>query len=189
MIADITLLGPDGKVVAQVDGLVLVETTRADLKRQLQQDLSHWFYQIQWEEKPRVGTPAGRPFRAKRPCGWCWPGRAASGRIWPNSLRDQGHRCDTRVAGRAIRADRHEDHYQIDPASRDDYLRLFSEVFGSGEAPCRGIVHLWGLDSRCSPDAGVEQLHEDQAVWWAASFISCRPRARPSCRGRPACGW
>jgi 8-amino-7-oxononanoate synthase/malonyl CoA-acyl carrier protein transacylase len=167
VVANVTLLAPDGKVVAKIDGLLLIEATRADLQRQLQEDMGDWFYEFQWRDQPRIGSPTATA-PDERPVWLVLADGGDVGERLASGIRDHGHRCVVVRPGTEF-AEIDEDRYEIAPGRRDDYAQLLTQTLAEGNAPCRGIVHLWGLDSRFADDAdanvnvNVKCLHEDQA--------------------------
>jgi acyl transferase domain-containing protein/aryl carrier-like protein len=40
-----------------------------------------------------------------------------------------------------------DDHYRVDPLEPGDFQKVFKDVFGRAGAVCRGVLHLWNLDT------------------------------------------
>jgi acyl transferase domain-containing protein len=53
-------------------------------------------------------------------------------------------------------------HIQIDPESPQDFVRLFREIRWSDLPPCRGIVHLWALETPPFEETSIEVLRASQ---------------------------
>ncbi|MHB1132627.1 MAG: type I polyketide synthase [Chloroflexota bacterium] len=53
------------------------------------------------------------------------------------------------------------DRYLLDPTNPADFRRLLGEVSAAGLAGCKGVVHLWGLDSAPPPETSVATLVAD----------------------------
>jgi acyl transferase domain-containing protein/acyl carrier protein len=79
-------------------------------------------------------------------------------------LRAVGDRCALIVAAEGeARSWEHRDPLRIDPLDPQHAERLVREVVAKDDLPCRGIVHLWGLDTTPASRTTLEALTQEQA--------------------------
>ena len=144
LIADVQLLTPQGETIAVVRGLRLRRISRKMLKRGLQEDVSDWFYEIDWQPKARPG--AATADEADRPGSWLiFADRGGVATALYERLSQHGQRCVLIRGGKSFQASQ-PDRYRIDPTEPEHYKRLLAEALGDDYPPCRGVVHLWSLD-------------------------------------------
>jgi acyl carrier protein len=79
------------------------------------------------------------------------------------ALRNRGQRCVLIWPG-----DHYQqlsaDSYQIVPAQSEDMKRLLREIYNHDSPPCRGILHLWSLQSSIADVPTVDQLLQGQRI-------------------------
>ncbi|MCC6191324.1 MAG: type I polyketide synthase, partial [Anaerolineales bacterium] len=131
-------------------------------RRAANTDPNHLFYAVQWQ--PAALNPAP----AAPAASWLiLADRAGHGAALRAALEAGGQRCVTVLAGEAY-ASPSPDVYQLDPEDPAAFKRLLREAL-AGRPPCRGVVHLWGLDAPVAPEAErgaacVSALHLVQAL-------------------------
>jgi acyl transferase domain-containing protein/NADPH:quinone reductase-like Zn-dependent oxidoreductase/acyl carrier protein len=151
--ADLTLETPDGRVVAEIEGMRFAP---ADRRALVDGDaLDRLLYRVVWERSSEE-APAG-PADA----GGEWllfADRGGGAHALEQSLMEVGGRCSLVRAGTAY-AREDERHWTLDPADPAQLERLFAEGDWGERRSLRGIVHLWNLDlaplgvDRADPDA------------------------------------
>ncbi len=139
---------PQGALVLEVRGFV---ARRLALPKQAQH--ADWFFEVGWVEKPR--PPVDGPLTADG----AWlilSDFQGVGAALEARLRELGQAC-LRVPV--------PDTWGRNSWSTNDwsaeqraYAELFSQRFGKDLPPCRGIIHLAGLDADLGPTPGLAEL-------------------------------
>lgn len=157
--ADITVLAPDGEVVAELEGLRLRQVNRELLMRQMRRDIDDWLYRIDWQPKHRSGaspeTDTG-----------CWlilADRGGAGAKLASELRDRGHRCVVAEPGDAYEQ-KSDQEYTVCPSRVEDFGRMLDDAFEGEEAQVDGVVHLWSLNAASVDKADGEALNDAQTL-------------------------
>ncbi|QQR41971.1 SDR family NAD(P)-dependent oxidoreductase [Myxococcus xanthus] len=137
---DVTLLDDQGRVVAEVQRLVCKKVSAGS---QPADEVDRWTYSVQWQPQPRVaredavaGRGAGR-----------WLVFADARGVGQSLARGLAEHAEVSVvveAG-ASYARLSEDHYRVNPSRLEDFQALLRDAF-SEQSPCKGMVHLYGLD-------------------------------------------
>lgn len=158
--ADFSVLDEDGRLVAELTGLLMKRVGRNVLSLAREQRFSDWLYELQWRPQARpvleVGSGAG-------PSKWLiFADQGGIGERLAELMRERGESCISVSAGTAYER-MGEGAWSIDPEHLDDFDRLLRESLDVDEG-CRGIVHLWGLDSNLEEDMSVSSLKRAQAV-------------------------
>ncbi len=127
-------------------------------------DLSDLFYQVEWEEKAlaNVSLPTNLT-----PGTWLIFAES-NGRLWENLvdlLEKQGQTCIVVFAGEerwsiALKGER--EMWQINPARLQDFQNLIDSTLTNDLPPCKGIVHLWSLETTKTAETTIESLEIDQ---------------------------
>ncbi|MGD1807095.1 type I polyketide synthase [Dapis sp. BLCC M126] len=127
-------------------------------------DISDLFYQVEWEEKAltNVSLPTNLT-----PGTWLIFAES-NGRLWENLvdlLEKQGQTCIVVFAGEerwsiALKGER--EMWQINPARLQDFQNLIDSTLTNDLPPCKGIVHLWSLETTPTADTTIESLEIDQ---------------------------
>ncbi|NVJ10208.1 SDR family NAD(P)-dependent oxidoreductase, partial [Myxococcus sp. AM001] len=139
---DVRILDETGRVCVELEGLRFQQVSRSALRRMLGTGRD-WTYELAWELRPLQALPDGMAPRG------AWVLLAEGGGLadaLAKSLEAQGARCVLVRAGGAFEAHAGGT-FTVDPARSEDFSRLLHEVAATGGEPCRGIVHLWGLEA------------------------------------------
>ncbi|MDC3954535.1 type I polyketide synthase [Polyangium jinanense] len=150
-----------------------VEATKEPLDEQV--------YEVQWKLAPRAGS-AGRP----RSAGGAWlvfGDRGGVGAELAARLRARGDGCVFVEAGSEY-ARTADDAYRLCPFHRDAYGRLLEDAFGPGE-PCRGVIHLWSLDTTPWDETTAETVTTDQRISSISALYLSQALLRKNFRERP----
>jgi acyl transferase domain-containing protein/NADPH:quinone reductase-like Zn-dependent oxidoreductase/NAD(P)-dependent dehydrogenase (short-subunit alcohol dehydrogenase family)/acyl carrier protein len=143
--ANITLCEDSGRVLAYIENCQLREVRREALLHALGRDLSDSLYEVEWQAEPRGALAA--PVDTRDPGAWIvFTDAAAVGDALIERLQAHGQRCIRVVAGSHYRLIS-TDSYEINGAAPQDVRRLLDDVAGDDGLRCRGIVHLWSLDT------------------------------------------
>src|SRR5581483_3784305 len=75
--------------------------------------------------------------------------------------------------------------YQLRPDQPAEFERLLSEALGPGQLPCRGIIHLWGIDAMGLEHIAGDVLEQDQEPGCASVLHLVQALARIGWRNAP----
>ncbi len=133
------------------------------------EDVHDWFYQIAWENKPLVMSPADS---ARAGNFLLLADDAGVAEELAGRLAADGATCIQVVPGEAFaRPASGDEPYTVRPTSAEDFAELLRQTCGEGEATCAGIVHCWGLRSDNPEDDG-------EAAWEKARDLGCASALR-----------
>ncbi|NES77484.1 MULTISPECIES: type I polyketide synthase [unclassified Okeania] len=127
-------------------------------------DLSDLFYQVEWEEKALAN--ASLPTNLT-PGTWLIFAES-NGRLWENLvdlLEKRGQTCIVVFAGEerwsiALKGER--EMRRVNPAQLQDFQNLIDILLTTELPPCKGIVHLWSLETTSTAETTIESLEKDQ---------------------------
>jgi malonyl CoA-acyl carrier protein transacylase len=139
---DIRIVSLDGNIIADVEGLQLIKSSRTALIAATTDALSNWLYTVTWRKKsrsPQVDQTTGnKPFE---PAG-DWLILADDGgfsQVLATLLEQRGAGCQQISAS------------ELDPSDPDRLRHLLSQHFDQNPS-CPGVIHAWSLNE--APDAG-----------------------------------
>jgi len=167
---NIILVDNQGGVIADLERLRLTATTPSALLSSLQPDISHWYYQINWQAQPlKAPTPLQTQINK-------WLVLAEDAQLVA-TLQDKGHECI-----RVSPGDRYQQlapqHYQINPTVAEQCQQLLAENPG-----ITGIVHLWGIREPQSKDnLEIQTIQEKSCaalLHLVQAIINSKPQAMP----------
>ncbi len=145
---DVFLLDEDGRTMLEASGLRLKRLDR-NARREGEQDLDEWLYEIRWEPKalPEQGeAPVQRE-------GWLvFTDHGDVGGKLQELLRDCGHSCVTISPGKDY-SEESPGRYSLDPDDPEQFRSLLADVADAELPPLRGVVYLWGLETALSEEA------------------------------------
>ncbi len=155
--ADISLCDDSGRLVLRIERCQLREVSREALVRARDEDLRDATYEVEWVAEPRRSRPS---LEAVAPGVWIvFADRSPISSLVIDGLREQHQRC-VRVDPGAAFALLDTDHYEADATSAADLQRVASEIAQQAGGRCRGIVHLWSLDTVPMHDAAIASSQE-----------------------------
>lgn len=149
---DIRLLDETGCLVAEIEGLRIENIGRihsqsfAHHKAQnlSVDDTNEWLYELQWQHEPNLEKkPAQRSSGA-----WLILADDKNvGEALATLLESHGEKHALIFPGKSYECLEKGNRYRLDPTQPGDFLRFFKDVVEAPNFRCRGIIHLWGLDS------------------------------------------
>ncbi|MGH9754660.1 MAG: type I polyketide synthase [Blastocatellia bacterium] len=169
---DVLVLNEDGQPVLEANGLS-VKRVRSRAERNAEESLGEWFYEIQWQAKEE-----SRPEsigKKDEPGVWLiFADVGGVGEGLATCLEEHGATClvvfpenasekTRRVAG-SEQPERN--HYWVDPADVSALKAIVNEAFAPGNPPCKGVIHLWGLEL---PGGSEFSL----SAWESAQTLGC----------------
>ncbi|NET67637.1 MAG: SDR family NAD(P)-dependent oxidoreductase, partial [Moorea sp. SIO1G6] len=137
--ADILLVDNQGTILAELEGLRVRATTANALLRSLQPDISHWYYQINWQAQALPSTTPSPAATSK------WLVLAEDTHL-VEALEHKGHEC-IRVSAGQTYEQLSPQHYQINPTSAEQFQQLLEENPGMTR-----VVHLWSVPELVGKD-------------------------------------
>ncbi|MBE9169285.1 type I polyketide synthase [Pleurocapsales cyanobacterium LEGE 06147] len=144
-----------------------------------------WFYEVEWELKARANAESTPTADSSAQSGrWLIfaDRHSGIGEALAILLQERGESCVTVLSGEAYQSSA-AGPWQINPAQPEDFQRLLKEIADIDERPCRGIVHLWALDS-VSEETGIleswssDLLHSCGSVLHLVQALSSANLAR-----------
>ncbi len=147
--ADISVCDDMGRLLVRIDRCQLREVSRDALMHERGKDLRDSLYEVEWLAEAR-SRRAG--IEAVAPGVWIvFADTTPLSDTLIERLREQHQRCIRVDAGTAFAA-AGLDHYEIEPAAAADMQRVIADVGRETRGQCRGIVHLWSLDTATMHD-------------------------------------
>ena len=139
---DVILLDEEGHVVLEALGLRVQR-----LERHRQQHLDDWLYEIQWQPKEYLlSEQAPEPLPQGQQGRWLiFADNDGLGQTLGDLLEERGETCVFISPGETYQC-LELGRYQLHPAQPEEFQQLLTSAFGDDQPPCRGIVHLWGLE-------------------------------------------
>ncbi|NES02152.1 MAG: type I polyketide synthase [Okeania sp. SIO2F4] len=145
-------------------GTLHATSLRQDKKPSKKSDFSDLFYQVEWDEKALTNTTLPTNLT---PGTWLIFAES-NGYLWENLvdlLEKQGQTCIVVFAAEerwslALKGER--EMRQINPARLQDFQNLIDIVLTTELPPCKGIIHLWSLETTPTAETTIESLERDQ---------------------------
>jgi hypothetical protein len=155
--------GADRMVANSMDLQPPLEQYEALLHR-AEDSLDRWLYQMIWRPQSR---PEAEPMLQKsafQSGSWLiFADRGGFGIRLAGLLADHGAHCHLVFPG-AGRQPSGQRLYRIDPAQPQDFEWLLSHVWENGQAPLRGVIHLWSLGENVREEITLPFLQETQLL-------------------------
>ncbi len=185
---DLFLLDESGQVVLEARDLRAQRLDR-DTQRATQQDLSEWFYEIQWEPKARPQQDqTSDPLPPDHGGSWLiFADSDGLGQTLGSLLEARGETCVIVSPGETYRISE-PGHHQLNPAHPEDFLQLLKDTFGSDRPACRGVVHLWGLEAAPPNETTLASLEAAQRLGCGSVLHLVQALAQAGWRDSP-CLW
>ena len=181
---DVFLIDDEGQIILEALDFRIQRVER-DAQSDAEVDLDDWLYTVQWEAQARPEHPeqqskgeGARPEEeqvpVEEPGSWVIfapdstlsPRRedsASVAKTLQTLLEAQGETCFIVAPGATFEASE-PGYYRLNPANRNDFQQLFADVLDSERPICRGVIHLWSLDSEAldanaTTQASLETIH------------------------------
>jgi acyl transferase domain-containing protein/acyl carrier protein len=149
----------EGELLIDVQGMHILSLEAESTTRESPERL---FYELAWQP---VVMPAGGIAEPELPGTWVLLiDDGGCGLSLAARLQEHGASCVAVAAGTDYWRSADGSSYLIDPACPEHFRRLFADVASGGALPCRGLVHLWGLDAPAAAELGVDSLMAAQSA-------------------------
>jgi acyl transferase domain-containing protein/acyl carrier protein len=135
-------------------------------------DPDNWLYELQWQLKGRVEEPTAAPnginpgiYPKINPSPGSWLIFADNGGVGTAlAARMQAAGESSVLVTRGASFNRIDDnHFRLDPAVSEDYRQLFVAALATPPR-CRGIIHLWSLDTDFTETSAADSLQTAQSL-------------------------
>jgi acyl transferase domain-containing protein/aryl carrier-like protein len=163
---DIYIRDRHGNVMIEVIGL-RAQRLDASLTQDTSENIEDWFYEIEWQTK-KINIGKNQPELTSPPSKGTWLIFADSrgiGKSLANRLLSLGERCAMVHPGEKFKRDSESgevEQFTINPAQRGDMKKLVKTAIGTKQPVCRGVIHLWSLDSPDPKEISLTSLQEAQ---------------------------
>lgn len=160
---DAYLFDEDGSLVAEVYGFRVQRVDRQAARSA--EDTGEWLHTLAWHPQEaavpqEAAAPEGQP--------GLWlilSDRQGFGQGLAERLRLQGQECLLVTAGTTCHVDRGNGPspvYTLRAGNAADFQELLTHALGTEVAHCRGIIHLWGVDTPASDSMTAAELAASQ---------------------------
>lgn len=112
------------------------------------QPVNDWLYEVEWQLKSHeLPESALESIQPGQNGSWLiFADRGGIGSALATLLEERGETCFIVFPGEAYDTSEGRD-WQINPVQPEDFERLLKEIRSTEKLPCRGVVHLWSLES------------------------------------------
>ena len=160
LVGDVLLLDEDGVVLIEALGLRLQYLSGAQ-QSILGADLDEFLYELEWQPKSLSSNGHATPGLSPSGTWLALVDESGIGEALARHIEDAGGRCIRVFPGRTFeRTGR--DHFNLRLAHAEDTRRLFDAVVEEGGPPCRGVLHMWSLDTPPPEETTVASLEQAQ---------------------------
>lgn len=126
--------------------------------------VSDWFYQIDWQSKPRSTQPDLTALLAQQPGQWIiLADRKGLGQALAARLRAYQHRCLVLVLGKTF-IPLAQETWSINPERTENLKTLLQERLSDHSLPLHGLIHLWSLDAIQASDLSAADITQSQII-------------------------
>jgi Polyketide synthase modules and related proteins len=148
---------------------VLVEQHQQQLKAARTKE---WFYQLDWQLKPRGLKTAREEIGFHQPGSWLiLADRTGVGQALSELLQGRGQNCVLVYAAEACCQSKETATRSINPAVLAEFEALFRYLLRDRALPpLRGIVHLWSLEAALPGELTIPSLEQAQ-TWGCGSVL------------------
>jgi len=158
--ADVRLFDETGQTLAEVTGLRLQRL--GSIQSVVAQDVSGWFYALDWQPKARSGQRSTGQDRITH-----WLVLADSGGIGDrlaHLMEKQGQTCVLASIGQEFSVVERGRRYTLNPADPEGAKRLLHDLHREIQPGHLGVVYLWGLDVTPVEKTTVASLEADRTL-------------------------
>ncbi|WP_437970634.1 type I polyketide synthase [Sorangium sp. So ce260] len=183
LVGDLHLIDDEGQVLVEVLGLRaerIAPRARGDGEER-SEGAGELLYALEWRRRELEGEGGGGV--VPRGAWLVLSDRGGTGAALSAQLERRGE-----ATVRAVAAERYERveprRYRLDPSDASGYAALLGDAF-SEEHPCRGVVHLFGLDGTGPEATSAETLVSDQRLGSLSALLLAKALVRRGWRDMP----
>jgi len=181
VIGDVRLLDEAGRAVVEILGL---RFESLDAHRAAEENPDDWLYEFQWQLKQHLGEQGAVPLRATGENWFIFADRDGVGEALAALLDAQGARSILVSHGDSYEAT-DSSHFRIRPEKPEDLRQLFATASLANQSVCRGIVHLWSLDTPAPQEITGASLKTAQSLGCGNVLPLIQELARAELRDLP----
>ncbi len=161
---DVFLLDGKGNVMLEACGLKL-QRIDFDLPAERSEDFRDWLYELRWEQKePGPDEQAPAEQAPGLPGSWLiFSDRRGVGAKLQALLEKNGRTCVVVSAAEKTKIGKTGWHH-LDSTCPEDFQKLLTAISTPDQPRCRGVIHLWSLDSVSAEDVSVSTIEKDQEL-------------------------
>ena len=172
-------------IVANSTDLQLHREQSEALLHRAEDSLDRWLYQVVWRPQARPEPELTLQKSAFQSGSWLiFADRGGFGTRLAEFLADHGAHCHLVFPG-ASRQLSGQRLYRIDPARPQDFEWLLNQVWGNGQPPLRGVIHLWSLGEDVHEEITLPFLQETQLLGSGSALHLVQALARAEGAHRP----
>ncbi len=168
--AEIKLVDSQGQILAEIIGLRVMETTVSALLKGLQPDISHWYYQINWQAQPLKNSTKKQTEK------WLVLAKDTQTKI-VESLEEKGQECIVISPGKTYKKLAPQ-HYEINSNNSEEFTQILEE-----NPDTTGIINLWGLESQQNKEQIELQTIQEQIcgsiLYTLQAIVKTKPKKNP----------
>jgi natural product biosynthesis luciferase-like monooxygenase protein len=154
---DVRIFDPNGKLLAQVSGLQMQCVERLRHQIEIENHYADWFYKLEWQPKPLVKLQSSL---LREPGNWMiFADQLGIGQSLATLLEMQGETCFVVYCHQEDRISSAGE-MLLDPADPQAMQELIKQM-RTLKYPCRGVVHLWSLNTTPSEQTTISSLDKD----------------------------
>jgi 3-oxoacyl-(acyl-carrier-protein) synthase/acyl carrier protein len=151
LVADLRLINTEGDVIAEALNFRVKKAGRELLMQSVQEDLSDWYYEMQWTEKSVVDDQA-----TSEKGTYLIFAEGTTGTLMAENLASEGNQCVMVSSGSAYRFE--DSIVTLQSTERSDYERLLDDPAWASLPPCVGVVHMWASENCKFDDPSATDL-------------------------------
>ncbi|WP_052307555.1 type I polyketide synthase [Coleofasciculus chthonoplastes] len=153
---DVRLFDQTGKLLVNISGLQLQPVEHQNYQTQDQDQYADWFYELQWQPQPLLKSSSS-PIR--EPGSWLiFADLTGIGQALAQRLEAQGDICRLVYAAEED-AVAQEGQILLNPTEPEAMQALIEQM--ETLPPCRGVVHLWSLETTPPEATTLSSLDKD----------------------------
>jgi len=161
---DVRIFDQNGKLLVEVCGLQMQGVEHLSHQTKIQDRYTDWFYELQWQPKPLLKKLESSSVQEQG--SWIiFADRLGIGQSLAELLEAQGETCFV------VHSSKEEGIYQageilLDPNDPQAMQELIEQI--GTQQPCRGVVHLWSLNTTSKEETTISSLEKD----WTLTLTS-----------------
>lgn len=164
LMGDIYLLDEGGRVLVEAIGL-RAQRLDSGFRQGVSEKIEDLIYDIKWNPKDlSAGQIGNEKYQPSTPGSWLiFIDKLGIGKELADILTSQGERCLLVSPGKTFKRTSKRagiERFQIHPTQLEDMKKLIETAIGPDRPPCRGIIHLWGLNRTPPKETTLSSLEE-----------------------------
>ena len=164
MVGDLHLWDAAGQPVAAIEGLTLKRAQRESLQRTMQKRNDDVLYEVVWQPREReVSTDSVGQQPIQQGSWMIFADNDGIGVALARLFEEHGESCMLVFPGEVYEQFQ-AGHWRINPGQPADFSRFLSEAMVSKRPGCKGVIHLWRLETLPGDVPTVASLQSEQAL-------------------------